>query len=133
MNLPRDIIIHILSFLDNSTIRKILVPYDYYKQYLIFRNIKNKPESYYRGVYNNLYNNCFTCRKELTKPLYIMIICFSCEILLDDYCTYPMVCIDCIDCIDSIKNKKIIRGEINIFKCPSCIDNRMHIAVTSFS
>jgi hypothetical protein len=127
MNLPRDIVIHILSFLDNNTIKKISVPYDYYKQYLIFRNIKNKPESYYKGVYNNLYNNCFTCRKELTKPLYIMIICFSCEILLDDYCTYPMVCIDCIE------NKKILRGKVYTSNCPSCNDNRMHVAITSFS
>jgi hypothetical protein len=40
MNLPRDIIIHILSYIDNETIKNIEMPYDYYKQYLVSRFIK---------------------------------------------------------------------------------------------
>ena len=32
MNLPRDIIIHILSYIDNQTIKNIEMPYDYYKK-----------------------------------------------------------------------------------------------------
>ena len=61
MNLPRDIIIHILSYIDNNLIKKINMPYDYYKQYLITRLYNSKKEEWYQGVYNNLYDRCFIC------------------------------------------------------------------------
>jgi hypothetical protein len=127
MNLPRDIVIHILSYIDNETIKNIEMPYDYYKQYLVSRSIKNKSEKWYTGVYNNLYDRCFICNKKLSILLQVMIICFNCEILLDNHCTYPTVCTDCT------KYKKIIRGKLFTTNCPCCDDKRMHVAITSFS
>ncbi len=127
MDLPKDIIINILSFIDNETIKKVEMPYEYYKQYLITRSITHKPEKWYKGVYNNLYDRCFICNIELNILLQVMIICFNCEILLDNHCTYPTVCQECAKC------KKILRGKLFSAKCPSCNDPRMHIAITSFS
>lgn len=127
MNLPRDIVIHILSYIDNETIKNIKMPYDYYKQYLVSRSITSKPENWYIGVYNNLYDRCFICNIELNILLQVMIICFNCEILLDSHCTYPTVCTNCAKC------KKIVRGKLFAARCPCCNDPRMHIAITSFS
>ena len=127
MNLPRDTIINILSFIDNETIKKIEIPFDYYKEYLINRSIISKPQTWYKGVFNNLYDRCFICDKKLDILLRVMIICFHCEILLDNHCTYPTVCEHCAKC------KKIIRGKLFSAKCPCCDDSRMHIAITSFS
>ena len=120
-------IFHILSYIDNETIKNIEMPYDYYKQYLISRSITSKTDVWYKGVYNNLYDRCFTCNTELNILLQVMIICFNCEILLDSHCTYPTVCTDCAKC------KKIVRGKLFAARCPCCNDPRMHIAITSFS
>ncbi len=127
MNLPKEIVLNILSFIDHNTIKKINMPYSYYKQYLISRCKYSKSEYWFKGVYNNLYGKCFNCIKELDSYLYVTIICMNCEILLDEYCTYPSVCIDCTN------YKKIYRGKIFTAVCPGCDSSRMNIAITSFS
>lgn len=127
MNLPKDIIIHILSYIDNNLIKKINMPYDYYKQYLISRSYNSKKEEWYQGVYNNLYDRCFICSTQLNVKLQVMIICFNCEVLLDNYSTYPTACTNCIKC------KKIVKGSLFGAKCPCCTDKRMHLVITSFS
>ena len=106
MNLPKDIIIHILSYIDNNLIKKINMPYDYYKQYLISRSYNSKKEEWYQGVYNNLYDRCFICSTQLNVKLQVMIICFNCEVLLDNYSTYPTACTNCIKCKKIVKYKK---------------------------
>tara|TARA_B100000886_G_scaffold71038_2_gene45215 strand:- start:33152 stop:33535 length:384 start_codon:yes stop_codon:yes gene_type:complete len=127
MNLPKEIVLNILSFIDHNTVKKIDMPYSYYKEYLINRCKYSKLEKWFTGVYNNLYDKCFTCNKELDSNLYVTIICMNCEILLDEYCTYPSVCIDCTN------YKKISRGKIFTAVCPGCDSSRMNIAITSFS
>ena len=113
MKLSRDIIMKVFSYIDNETIKKIEMPYEYYKQYLIQRNVSNKREIWYKGIYNNLYNRCFSCEHEFNNDLYLMIICFECEMLLDNYCNYPIICIKCFE------KKNIKRGKIYISSCPS--------------
>lgn len=127
MILPRDINIKILSYIDNNTIKNICMPYNHYKQYLIQRQIVKKKEIWYRGVYNNLYNRCFICHKDLNNLINIMIICFHCELILDEYCNYPLICLDCMD------HPKIKRGKVYAAKCPTCDDCRMHVGITRFS
>lgn len=127
MKLSRDIIMKVFSYIDNETIKKIEMPYEYYKQYLIQRNVSNKREIWYKGIYNNLYNRCFSCEHEFNNDLYLMIICFDCEMLLDNYCNYPIICIKCFE------KKNIKRGKIYISSCPSCKDNKMHVAITPYS
>ena len=87
----------------------------------------NKNELWFQGVYNNLNDKCFKCAKKIDINLHVMIICLNCEILLDSYCTYPTVCPECVKC------KKILRGKVFGSKCPCCEDERMHIAITSYS
>lgn len=126
--LPSDCVNNILSFLNNSEIKKMNLPYEYYKHYLKNRLNVNKPELWYRGCYNNLNHGCFLCNKELYTEVRMLVICFDCELLIDDYCNYPNVCLGCIKTKETIK-----RGKVFGAYCQSCNSNRMVIAVECYS
>lgn len=125
-SLPEDMIIQILSYLENDVIKKIQIPFECYKKYLHLRILKNKSQNWYCGIYNNLYNKCFVCAADFDE-LYITIICYHCELLLDDYFSYPTICTHCSD----FKNLK--RGKIFSRMCPGCNNNRINLAITSYN
>lgn len=127
MNFPKEIVINILSFVDNESIKKLKIPSSYYKEYLINRLKKTRSDIWYQGVYNNLYYCCFNCKSDLDEFLHVAVVCINCELLLDNYCNYPTICNNCL------KKFNFKRGKICCLECPSCKDNRMHIGITSFS
>jgi hypothetical protein len=126
MNLPYDIIIYIYTYLDVNKIRDLKLTYLNYKSYIktIYMS-ENKPELWYRGVYNNLNNNCFICESKFEN--YFIIICLRCEFVFGEYCSYPIICDTCIDCKINVTRKVLCKT------CPSCRDKRMHVAIKSQS
>lgn len=127
MNLPFELIIKILSYLNINHINKLELPFSYHKHYLIERNIL-KNNNWYVGVYNNIYDHCFTCKTHLDKNLRVLVICMNCEFTLDNYYCYPVVCINCTNVDKSVK-----RGNVFTCFCPSCENSKMNIAIECFS
>lgn len=124
--LPEDMIVYVLSYLDNDVIKKIDIPYECYKKYVYLRTNNDNSQDWYRGIYYNLYNKCFICKGPF-DVLYITIICYNCELLLDDYFSYPTICTRCSNF------KGLTRGKIFSRKCPGCNNSRMNLAITSYS
>ena len=97
-----ELIIKILSYLNINHINKLELPFSYHKHYLIERNIL-KNNNWYVGVYNNIYDHCFTCKTHLDKNLRVLVICMNCEFTLDNYYCYPVVCINSLMLINLLK------------------------------
>ena len=97
-----ELIIKILSYLNINHINKLELPFSYHKHYLIERNIL-KNNNWYVGVYNNIYDHCFTCKTHLDKHLRVLVICMNCEFTLDNYYCYPVVCINSLMLINLLK------------------------------
>ena len=61
--LPEDMIIEIMSYLHFDIILKIDVPFKYFKNILISRCHNRMPDNWYKGMYNNMYHQCFKCER----------------------------------------------------------------------
>ncbi len=123
MKLPYEIVILILSYFSVEEIKHVHIPYQYYKQYLNTR-VNIKSERWVNGMYNNLHNKCFKCADDYGDS-YFMVICMKCELLLNDYCNYPLICKPCVN------NSKMVRGKVLCSTCPSCLDKKMHIIISN--
>lgn len=120
--MPEDMIVHILLYLDNDDINKINISYDCYQKYIYIKTNNNNSQTWYRGIYYNLYNKCFICNNKFNKS-YIAVICYNCELLLDNYFSYPKICIECSN-FKNLKKRKLFSS-----KCPGCNNNRMNLAI----
>jgi intein/homing endonuclease len=135
IHLPEDIWVFILSYLDIDNIKKIDIPFEYFKKYLILRLENDKKDlkhnnSWYKGVYNNRYDKCFKCERYLlSNLLYIKVICNNCELDIDNIYKYPNICLDCV----GPTNQRMIRGRIISSYCPSCIKKRLHLGIATYS
>lgn len=121
-----DSINYILSFLEFNDFIKLNLPFLFFKKYIINRISIKKSDKWIKGIYNNCYNNCFVC-SYYTPLTYCMVICISCEILLDNICNYPMLCYNCN------YNKEINRGKVLCLPCCCCENKCMHIGITAYS
>ena len=126
--LPEDMIIEIMSYLHFDIILKIDVPFKYFKNILISRCHNKMPDNWYKGMYNNMYHQCFKCERMMNLHLHITVICSRCEIIADDIFKFPTICINCVK-TDTI----VSRGKIFSAYCPSCCNKRMHLGITSYS
>lgn len=120
MDIPYDVIINIYSYLGINEIIELL-NYEDFKSYMNNINI-HKNEIWYRGIFNNLMNRCFICESIYNK--HFIIICLKCEMLIGEFSSYPVICDTCI------KYTNVVRGKILCSTCPSCRDERMHVAIT---
>lgn len=126
--MPRDTILYIFSFLDNYTIKDLMLPCSYYTEYLIARLSTFKQDKWYRGIYNNLYDQCFLCFQSIDHDIYAIVICEKCELSIDGHRVFPSICRNCIS--DPRKRK---RGRIYYNMCSICDTEKVHLVLTSYS
>ena len=124
MYIPKDLVFYIFSFLNYEDISDLNLNYEFYKEYIkIFTNKVN--EYWIKGIYNNNKSNCFNCSKFLGKK-FTTIICIDCELDVNKYFSFPMICIFCTQ-ISYIKKKMFSR------ECICCGSRVVHLITDKFN